>query len=247
MTNQIKSFGSDTFGAKTFDTVFNEATGASSTYTLTCSSASYVLTGISVTFDVKISASTANYTITASSAGTYKGYKLLAEQTTFSATAPDANVLKSSAVSCSSAEFLLIGNLANLDKLSITGTATGTSTATASMVLKLVISNAIATGTSTGTCSRIRSKATRAGGAGWDVDNAGLAPKKKKKHETKHDYGYIITYSFNGQTDVYAEKVASESVLVVGNGISENEIFVEASIRQAQPITEVVAVLKRVA
>lgn len=220
MTNRIKTFGADTFGAKTFDPVFNEQTGSLG---ISCATAAFSITGRAASLGVKMPADPAALSVTANQSALSKGYSLRA----------------------SPASFVEDGKDASLEKAGITASSHGTSTATAAVVLQLVCAASVS-GKSTATCAKIKSRTGRAGGAGHDVQSAGLAPKdkRKKKHETKH--GYIIKYQFDGESDIFAAVAMSESVLVTASMPRESQTTVTASINEVT-VVAVDAEFKRVA
>ena len=253
MTNKIKSFGADTFGAKTFDPVFIEADGAlgiaagtgtfvltgnnttSNSYSISCNTATFTQTGVATTFGIKMPAAVSVFTETGNDATLAKGYSLNTETSVFTETGNDATFVKGYSITAETGEF----------------TETGQRT----LGYRLVCSTVTFDINGIDAAFKKRKKSVRAGGGVTGdyrgIENVGLAPKKRKRPEDEEEvkYGYIIETVFDGQVDIFASIVSGAQIEVLAEMTNSpnNGFNVTANVTMRASPKAVSAKIKRAA
>ena len=230
--NRIRTFNADTFAAKMFDTVFNEG-GGGSNYTLSCGTGTFVLIGNDASARYGMPAGTGQFVLTGGDASARYGMPAGTGQ--FVLTGGDAT--RSYSLLGTTGAFALVGQEAQRGASAV---AHGSSSCVASATVRIDCV-ASAAGSSTGAC-RARLRGLRAGGAGHDVDRAGLAPKRAPE-EPRVD-SYTIEYRFMDEHGITGFSVPRDAVLVSAELLGSegpDGITVEAAVRRVRGPTGVSA------
>jgi len=255
MTNKIKSFGADTFGAKTFDPVFIEADGSLG---IAAGTGVFTETGNPVALNIKMVAGTGVFTETGNDANfsvNSSNITLSTETGVFTETGnPVALNIKMVA---GTGSFTETGNDTAFTRNYVLNTETGEIVETGNSTLshRLFATTDALQITGTDVVLRKRKKGVRAGGGVTGdyrgIENAGLAPKKRKRPEDEEEvkYGYIIETVFDGQVDIFASIVSGAQIEVLAEMTnSPNDGFnVTANVSMRASPKAVSAKIKRAA